>query len=198
MKTSRGFVAVWILVLLASGCVSTLDRADRSFEKGRLGDAAAEYEAFLLKSEAGPRANHALFRLAMTHALPMSPVHDEAVALTLLADLISHGGNSPYAQQATLILGLENRARSAHEVAEDRRFELERATARLERDILDLEQCRRELANEALLKTSRATKHETLRREVERLTRENRYRRQIIDELRGELEELKRIDIETP
>lgn len=198
MKMSRGFLAVWPLVFLASGCAGTLDRADRAFEEGRLGDAAAEYEAFLLTSEVGPQTHHARFRLAMAYALPTNSVHDEAAALLLLEELSSRGDESPYAQQATLILDLENRARAARKVAREQKLELERVAVQIEEGRLDLELCRCRLADANLLKTSRLAELEALRREVERLTREIADHRWTIYELQEDLEQLKRIDIETP
>lgn len=107
---------------LASGCATApvlrpraVTAGDRLLAEGRPEAAARAYERQL---EAGDRAawsDVALFRLALLHLTPESPVHDPAEGEALLRRLIEAQPESPHAAQARWILSLhrDNRSRAA-------------------------------------------------------------------------------------
>lgn len=136
----------------------------------------------------------ALYRAAVLHSLPGTPVYNPALARTLLDRLLIQHPQSRRQADAehlrTLALELERAA------ARDRRERnLEREILRLGREVDGLTATRDSL--HALL-ASEAARQQGLRQAVERLEGELRFRDQQLRALRTELDRLKAIDLRPP
>ncbi len=108
-----------LFVLGLAGCASALRDADRAFDSGDYARAAVAYEAALAARPQAHLDERALFRLAVTHAMPDSPVYDPAKAETLLVDLSRLHPDGPYAERTRVILPFVRQARKMEdEVAE--------------------------------------------------------------------------------
>ena len=86
---------------------SYLDVGENYFEMGDYAKAAQAYETYLQNNYSPANQDQALFRLALTHALPASPVRDLPKATSLLQQLTKHFPESPWRPQAELLLGLQ-------------------------------------------------------------------------------------------
>lgn len=163
------FAFVWL-----SGCASSVQQADRFFDDRFYTDAASAYTKIVHESgtKVPPVAlERSLFRLAMLHFLPQSPVYDMERGRELLKELIDRFDSGPYRAQAAVILDLDQR---------ERRLQGEAASRR--RQVAEIEQASSEDA--AGLRSTAAK----LRQDLERVNGE-------IAECREQLEKLKAIDL---
>ncbi len=92
---------------------SLLEIADRYFEFSDYANAAQAYERYL-HDGSGPEQDKALYRLALSHAVPQSPVRDLPKAWGLLQQLVSRFPQSPYKPQAEFLLGLQGEIDRLH------------------------------------------------------------------------------------
>ncbi len=145
---------------------------DEHFDAGEYGPAADAFQTYLRGSPAAPDRDRALFRLALTHEFPESPVYDSAQALAELQELLNTYPNSPLRPQAELVLQL-------HEEADRLRTEVQAREQRIAELTGQLQQLQQEQTGEL----------EQLRADVSE--REERIR-----QLSEELERLKQIDMQ--
>lgn len=99
------------LAVLASGCAAFrspayLPEADRLLAAGEYEAAAQIYESHLEAGDGADGTDRALFGLALIRLLPESPLHDPAVATTLLERLVLAHPHSAYASSAAAMLAL--------------------------------------------------------------------------------------------
>ncbi len=137
----KSFLFPALVLAALTGCASTLKQADRLFEERAYAAAAAAYEAALADGSGAGGLDRALFRLALVHALPASPVHDEQRARELLRELTRRFASSPYSFEAALVLELEGRGRRLRDEAERLRqviAELAAESSRREEDAGEL------------------------------------------------------------
>lgn len=125
-----------------AGCASSLRQADRLFDARAFAQAASAYEAALGGGRGESGLDRALFRLALVHALPASPLHDERRARELFEELTRRFGESPYSFEAALILELEDRGQRLRDEAERQRQEIAELEAESARRGKDAEQLR--------------------------------------------------------
>lgn len=85
--------------------------AEQSFEQRDYASAARAYEAFLKTHVPSSNAEKALFRLALIHTLPESPLNDVEEATRLLTKFLETYPDGTYAPEARLILRLHGRSR---------------------------------------------------------------------------------------
>jgi hypothetical protein len=85
--------------------------ANAAFNSGNYSEAARRYDRYLQSPNNTERRDEALFRLALSLALPATPTANSPVdwprVTTLLRDLLDHYPDSPYRAPATVILSLE-------------------------------------------------------------------------------------------
>ena len=136
-------LVVWLLILQA-GCQKQVARrpplpppdlrqqAERYFDQGDLGSAAAAYQAYLSGHPSGVGTDRVLFRLALTYLFPESPVHDPARARVTLKRLVEEWSNSPYAAQARLMVELEDQLQRARNGLRERESRIRKLTEELE------------------------------------------------------------------
>jgi outer membrane protein assembly factor BamD (BamD/ComL family) len=104
------------------------------FQSGNYVEAARSYETYLRVNLSGPEQDQALFRLALSHSFPDSPIRDLPQAQTLLQQLINRYPRSPFKPQAEFLLGLQgevDRLRTDVAKRDDRIRELSRELERL-------------------------------------------------------------------
>ena len=89
-----------------------LSRGEALFAAGDLAAAAAAYEAHLAAGDGVSGGDLALFRLALVHLLPESPLHDPQQGAALLGRLLDAHPGSPFASSAAVILDLRRSNRS--------------------------------------------------------------------------------------
>lgn len=158
-----------------AGCASSLKRADRLFDARAFAQAASAYETALAGDSGQSGLDRALFRLALVHALPASPVHDERRARELFEELTRRFDESPYSFEAALIMELEDRDRRLRDEAERQRREIAELEAESARRGEDADELRTTLSE--------------LNQKLERLGKE-------IGECEKQLERLKAIDLD--
>ena len=98
--------------------------AEERFARQEYAAAADAYEKFLSGRPDSDRAETALFRLGLLHALPDSPIHDPEKAGLLLSEVLETYPDSHHSEEARLILHLLDRIDDVSEAAvqKDRRI----------------------------------------------------------------------------
>jgi len=139
------------------------------FDAGEYAPAADAFQTYLRGSPAAPDRDRALFRLALTHEFPESPVHDSAQALAELQELLNTYPNSPLRPQAELVLQLHGEADLLRAEVQAREQRIAELTGQLEQ-----------------LQTG----------ELEQLRADVSQREQRIQQLTEELDRLKQIDMQ--
>ena len=86
---------------------SYFDIGEKYFADHDYAKAAQAYEAYLSKDSTSPNRDVALFRLALSHALPEGRSRDLPQAMKLLAQFLDRFPQSPLRPQAELLLGLQ-------------------------------------------------------------------------------------------
>jgi tetratricopeptide (TPR) repeat protein len=86
---------------------SFFDVGEKYFDAGDYANAAQAYQTYLRSSASSPDQDRALFRLALTRALPGSPVRDLPQAMSLLRQLVTRFPQSSLRPQAESLLGLQ-------------------------------------------------------------------------------------------
>jgi tetratricopeptide (TPR) repeat protein len=142
---------------------------DQHFDAGEYAPAADSYQTYLQANPAAPDRDQALFRLALTHEFPESPVHDSARALAELQELLDTYPDSPLRPQAELVLQLHGEADRLRAEVQIRELRIGDLTAQLEQ-----------------LQTG----------EIEQLRSDVNQREERIRQLTEELERLKQIDMQ--
>jgi len=178
---TRALLSRCIAAALLAGCASAFRTADRAFESGDYARAAAGYRSVLGRSRSGEGADRALFRLALVHALPSSPLCDAARAEELLGEVIARFPSGLYGAEARLVLPLVQRIGELQETLEE-----ESACATALQSTVDASAARLHESDAAL-----QAKDEELARARASLT-ESRER---LHRVESELEALKRIDL---
>lgn len=177
MQLSRLSLLLILSLGWLTGCASSVQRADRFFDERYYTDAAAAYQKVVQEAETkGPSAalERSLFRLAMLHFLPQSPVHDPNQGRALLEQLIDRFNAGAYRAQAAVILELDQR---------ERRLRNEAAAQRLH--VEEIEEASSSLGEDAAGLRSTLSQ---LRQDIQRLNSE-------ITECHEQLEKLKAIDL---
>ncbi len=83
------------------------EMAEEYFETGDYASAVDAYNAYLRDTPSASNHDKALFRLAMSHALPGSPVLDLPQAMELFGRLAGEFPQSPFTPQAEFLLRLQ-------------------------------------------------------------------------------------------
>ncbi len=83
------------------------DAAEKYFDSGDYSNAAQAYEKYLRGGASASNQDRALFRLALTRAIPSSPVRDLPRAMNDLRHLVVRFPQSPFRAQAEMLLGLQ-------------------------------------------------------------------------------------------
>ena len=136
--TSLGLTSlVSSVVLLAMvGCASTpgpqpiasLRDGDLLFAAGDYRGAARAYAAYLEARPDAEDADRPLFRLAVIHLLPDSPVEDWKAARAFCRKIVDAFPQSPYRPQAEVLLHLQTEVeRLYHQLQELKRIDLQGA-----------------------------------------------------------------------
>lgn len=128
-----GRAALAVVVLTLLGCASSLRRADRLYEAGAYGEAAAAYEAVLSADAARSGLDRVLLRLAVLYAWPEGPAYDEERARELLGELTRRFASGPLGSQAARFLDSEVSQRLLREEAERLRREVATCRDQLEK-----------------------------------------------------------------
>lgn len=169
------------LTLALAGCASVSGPADRAFEAGNYAGAAAAYEDVLRRDPRARGDAQLMLRLALAYAMPASPVHDPARALSLLKDVAARFPATREGAQATVLVPqLEQQVRLTEAIAaaRARMADLEAELARVREEAKTLDAAGRAKDEHA-----------------------NRLRASLTDaqvqlkRVRDELEQLKRIDL---
>lgn len=174
--------AILMVALGAAACAST--PFDRHFEAGRYAEASVAFSA----DSALQRSERPLFRAALAHALPASPVYQPARARELLDRLLALYPKSSHRHDATHLAALLEEIDRLETSASESGAEIER----LNRRVAELEERARWL--DAML--SRQEVQANASRELtERLDAELRETRAQLRTLQDELTRLKEIDL---
>jgi hypothetical protein len=186
--TAKPALVLAAILMAGVGCAPSMFQ--RHIEARRWAEAAGVFAT----DSALHHDDDALYRAAVLHSMPGTPVYNPALARTLLDRLlIQHprsGRQADAEHLRTLVLELERAA------ARDRRErELEHEILRLGREITDLYAARDSL--HALL-ASEAARQLGLRQAVDRLEGDLRQRDHQLRALRTELDRLKAIDLRHP
>ncbi len=183
---------VLVSIALGAGCASSLTDGDRHFLAGDFARAEAAYLEYLTGGSAvGDPAARARLHLGLIYSLLDPEFHDPESSDRFLEALIESRPGSAWAQQATLMLSLRQaRDRLASELA----AQLERAdyllqkSNRLQLEIQEAAEAREEqLAESERLTTALARLEQSIGQLTQQLAESER-----------ELEEIKRIDLQTP
>ena len=83
------------------------EMAEEHFETGDYASAVDAYNAYLRDNPSADNRDRVLFRLAMSHALPGSPVRDLPRAMELFGQLASAFPQSPFTTQTEFLLRLQ-------------------------------------------------------------------------------------------
>lgn len=145
--------------------------AEKHFDEGNYDGAAEAYQAYLANNPSSVYLDRVLFRLALVHAFPESPVHDRTQTIALLQKLVSDFPQSPYKPEAEFLLALE--------------AEMERLRSDISRREGEIRRLQQELA------TLQAAEGE-----IEKLRADVTSREERIHQLTQELEKLKQIDMQ--
>jgi outer membrane protein assembly factor BamD (BamD/ComL family) len=109
-----------------------LEEAEKLFAGGSYREAAVAYEKYLKENPGGPGGDLALLRLAVTHALPDSPVRNPSLSAAALERLIALYPQSPWRRHAQYLLELEAAARRSSQEIAARDAQVSRLRAELE------------------------------------------------------------------
>lgn len=153
-----------------------LEIGNNHFDEGDFSEAADAFSVYLILSPDGQDRDKALFRLALTHAFPSSPVYDAPQAVAELRELLSTFPASPMCPEAQLLLDLNDEA--------DR---LRNEQDRLRAEIQDREQ-RIAALGQQLQNVQNA--------ELDKLRADVSEREERIRELTAQLDRLKEIDMQ--
>lgn len=149
---------------------------EQYFEAGDYAQAADAYNAYLRANPLGLNVDQALFRLALSHAVPESPVRDLQRSSELLSQLVDQYPHSLFKSPAEFLL------RQQTELARQQ-SEVEKLRADLSRRETQIQELNQEIEK------IRQVDLQRLRADVSR--REERIR-----QLTEELEKLKQIDLQ--
>jgi hypothetical protein len=174
--------AILILALGAAACAST--PFDRHFEAGHYAEASLAFS----EDSALQRSERPLFRAALAHALPASPVYQPARARALLERLLALYPKTSHLQDAAYLAALLEEIDRLENSASQSGAEVER----LSRRVAELEERSRWL--DAMLSRQEAQAN-AYRDLTERLDAELRETRAQLRALQDELNRLKEIDL---
>ena len=191
MKPMRR-MALALLLVAAGGCVSGLTDGDRFFLDGDLTQAEAAYRAYLTGGRAeGNSEARARYRLGVIYSLPESDLQDREKAYRALSSLVELEPGSSWSQQADFLLSLwaeRDRLLAAVEHQRNR-------TDRLLAEIGTLQDEAERVGDEVEDRQARVERLTqeigVLQRDIGRLGHQLAAREQ-------ELDQIKRIDLETP
>ncbi len=108
-----------------------LDQADSFYEASDY-QAAAQAYSLVLERGAGGDTDRVLFRLAMIHLLPGSPVADPDAARDYLGRLLEGYPDSPFAEPARLVLDLQDRVDTLDARSTEQAHKIDQLTEQLE------------------------------------------------------------------
>jgi chromosome segregation ATPase len=183
--------------LLLAACVSVSfdTRADRAYRAGELEEAADAYRQLL---EGSPRREHearALYRLAVIHSQPDSPLRDEGQAEALLTRLLQDHPDSRYAPQAALILDLQRQAGQLREMGDELTARIQEMSSEASRALVNLRQEMGRVQGEAAAKQQRIAQ---LERQLAGLRDQLDTFNEEVARLEEELRRIKEIDLALP
>ncbi|MBI3950961.1 MAG: tetratricopeptide repeat protein [Acidobacteria bacterium] len=170
--------------------------AEQYFEAGDYARAAEAYEAYLRLNPSPANHDKALFRLALAYAFPDSPVHHWERAVELFKRVVSLFPQSPYKQQAELILYLQAEVDRLRLEINDRESQMKLQQSELDQLKKNLGELQLKLGEQEGQISHSKAEQERLRREVDRLRSEVKEREDRLQALKDELERLKRIDLQ--
>lgn len=174
--------ATFVLALGAAACAST--PFDRHFEAGRYAEASVAFS----EDSALQSREHPLFRAALTHALPSSPVYQPARARELLERLLALYPRSSHLKDAAYLTALLDEVGRLEKSASESGTAVERLSMR----VAELEERGRWL--DAML-ARQEVQANAYRELTERLDAELRETRAQLRALQDELNRLKEIDL---
>jgi len=183
--------------LLLASCVSVSfdNRADRAYRDGELEEAAEAYEEVLSRSTGGPREAHAVYRLALIHSRPDSPLRDDAKAADLLGRVLQNHPDSRYAPQASLILDLQLQATRLREMINDLANHIRKLREEAHQAMVALQEEMGRVQGEAAEKQQRIAQ---LERQLSGLRDQLGAFNEEMAQLEEELRRLKEIDLALP
>ena len=183
--------------LLLTACVSVSfdSGADRAYRAGDMEEAARGYAEVLDRSTGGSREAHALYRLALIHSRPDSPLRDDARAAALLGRILRDHPDSRYAPQATLILDLQRQARQLQEMSDDLAASIQELRGETARAVTVLKREMGRVQGEAQAKQQRIAQ---LERQLAGLRNQLGGFNDEVARLEEELRRLKEIDLALP
>lgn len=150
LKRSRAVLLLFLLLLLAGGssckkrppvtappppapsAPSALDVATESFARGDYPRAARYYEIHLEANPPRAEQEEALFHLALSYALPGSPIQDLQRAAELFGRFVRDFPDSPLVPQTNLILELQAQIQTLQEGLEAREKRIRELSVELE------------------------------------------------------------------
>ena len=109
-----------------------MEQGDRHFEAGDYANAVIAYAAYVREQPNGLEADHALFRLALVHALPGHPAQNQDQAIAYLNELVSRFPQSPLRPEAELLLQKEQQIISFRSEIAQREMQVEVLTRQME------------------------------------------------------------------
>jgi len=109
-----------------------LEVADRNYSAGDYESAALGYSRYLERYPDGEERDRALFHLAVSHALPDSPVYDPDRTEELLGGIVADR-NSKYKPEAQHLLTLIRQIRTLRAATAEQTREIERLSSELEK-----------------------------------------------------------------
>ena len=157
---------------------SYFDLGEKYFDAGDYAKAAEAYNLYIQGNSMADYQDRALYRLALAHALPASPVRDLPRATELLQRLVRLFPQSPYTAQAEFLLQLQTEMEQLRDEMQQREAQLQQ----LHQELAQLQQVQVEI--------------QVRQGEIEKLRADVTKREERIRQLTQELEKLKQIDMQ--
>lgn len=171
-----------LALLLPAGCASS--RFDQYWESGQYVEAIRDFE----DDPSLQTKDRAIFRAAVAHTRPDSPVFDPGRAEELLRRLLARHPGSDHAEEASRLLALVIHVGQLNEAAGRRERELEELTA-------EMKALEERVSLAELLLEHQTTRADLLQELKERLERDLREAQNQLRNLQEELRQLKEVDL---
>ncbi|PYV38845.1 MAG: hypothetical protein DMG06_24640 [Acidobacteria bacterium] len=207
MKIATFFVLLLGVCIILNSCqrkvrvpnvinnLPDLQQGETFFETGDYLKAVQVYETYLQQDSSGRNHDRVLFRLALAYAFPSSPAYNPQKAIGLFERLLTDFPESPYKNQAELILGLQAQVDRLKLQSDQLNSEVDGMRSRVharEQQVKDLQGSLEHLQSGTVQKEEQV---KNLRLELTQLKSELLQREERLKNLKTELEELKRIDL---
>jgi tetratricopeptide (TPR) repeat protein len=112
---------------------SYFELGEEYFRNGDYAKAAQAYEIYVRDDSSPNNQDQALFRLALSHAFPESPVRNMPQAVSLLQQLVKRFPQSPFKPQAEYLLSLQGEAEKLRTDVSKRDDRIKELTLELEK-----------------------------------------------------------------